>query len=690
MTVVGTWIMADILWRGGGLTGIEIALLILFVPLFGNICLGFLQATLGFFIMLLPRDPFLISNCLDRKKITPDQISSTAIVAPIYNEDVTRVYEGIRSIYLSLVKTGCIDKFSFFILSDSSDPNKWIEEEVAWVELCKQLNAFGKIFYRKRNIQLNSKSGNISDFCRRWGAKYKHMIILDADSLMEGDTIVSLARLMELNPKAGIIQSVPVPVQSETFYSRMMQFAGTIYGPIYQAGLNFWMAANGNYWGHNAIIRLAPFIEHCSLPFMPGTYGSKSKRFMSHDYIEAALMARAGYEVWLAYDIKGSFENLPPTLIDNAKRDKRWCRGNLQHNWMLFAEGLHPINRLHLLFGIMSYLSSPLWLLFLIIGIFHFHLETYAVKSYDYDIGVSPFLDEICEGKQSLYLFIFTMIMLTLPKFLSGIIQVLRCGARTAGGFFRLFLSITGEHLISALTAPIHMLFNTKFVLHVLMGLNVPWGVQRREMEGVDWQEIIITHWFHTLVGISLAVLTWFLNKNMFYWLSPVYTGLIISIPLSILLSDSNIGAFLKRIGIFISPQEIEIPPVVAHLEKNLKAFKEKHANENRWSDSERGIMQAILDPYVNAIHVSLLLEKRKIPHKVTENLQKLEEKLLKEGPHSIGRREQMALLRHAEVMSDLHKKVWQTPEKDLAEWWRTAIRYYNTLSIQPSSPLYR
>ncbi|MEM4248306.1 MAG: glucans biosynthesis glucosyltransferase MdoH, partial [Candidatus Nanoarchaeia archaeon] len=182
--------MADILWRGGGLTGIEIALLILFVPLFGNICLGFLQATLGFFIMLLRRDPFLISNCLDRKKITPDQISPTAIVAPIYNEDVTRVYEGIRSIYLSLVKTGCIDKFSFFILSDSSDPNKWIEEEVAWVELCKQLNAFGKIFYRKRNIQLNSKSGNISDFCRRWGAKYKHMIILDADSLMEGDTLV--------------------------------------------------------------------------------------------------------------------------------------------------------------------------------------------------------------------------------------------------------------------------------------------------------------------------------------------------------------------------------------------------------------------------------------------------------------------------------------------------------------------
>ncbi len=685
----GTWIMADILWRGG-ISGVEICMLILFAPLFTLITFGFVQAVLGFFIMLLPRDPFLITNCLPKKPAAPEDISMTAIVAPIYNEDVTRVYEGIRSIYLSLVKSSCADKFNIFILSDSSDPNKWIEEEVAWVELCKQLNAFGKIFYRKRSVALNSKSGNISDFCRRWGAKYRYMLILDADSVMEGETIVSLARLMELNPRAGIIQSVPSPVQADTFYSRMMQFAGTLYGPIFQAGLNFWMGANGNYWGHNAIIRLAPFIEHCSLPFMPGKYGSKSMRFMSHDYVEAALMGRAGYEVWLAYDLGGSFENLPPSLIDSAKRDKRWCRGNLQHSWLLFAEGLHPINRLHLFLGIMSYFSSPLWLLFVIIGIFHFRIESYAVKSFDYDIGVSPFLDEVCGGRQSLILFIFTMTMLTLPKILAVLIQLgNRQWSASHGWRLKIWLGMIAEHLISALLAPIHMLFNTKFVMHVLMGLNVPWTAQRRDVSGVDWREAIITHAWHSVIGVALAIIAWILDRNLFYWLSPIYLGLIFSIPISIILADQRLGERLQKLGIFLTPDEIKKPETVAHLEKNMKIYESLALSGGR-PQSEPGIMQVVLDPYVNAIHVALLKEKRRIPHRITENLKKLGDRLLAEGPDSLSRREQKILLMHAEAMSHIHEKIWTVPESSLAIWWQNAMKHYNSLSIKPSTPLYR
>jgi len=333
LTSVATWLMADILWRGG-LTGLETAMLILFVPLFGMVALGFTQAVVGFFVLLGGRDSFEISATLPTDEPMVSQLPATALLLPIYNEDVSRVYEGLRTMYLALANAGLISRFDFFILSDSTDPNKWIEEEVGWIDLCKQLKGFGRIFYRKRHIPLNRKSGNISDFCRRWGKRYRYMVVLDADSLMEPQTLVRMVQIMEANPKAGILQTAPQPIQAQTPMARMMQFAGYCYGPIFQAGLNFWQSNNGNFWGHNAIIRTAPFIRHCALPAIPG---AKRSRFMSHDYVEAALMRKANYEVWLAYTLGGSFENVPPTMIDCAKRDHRWCRGNFQHSWLLMA-----------------------------------------------------------------------------------------------------------------------------------------------------------------------------------------------------------------------------------------------------------------------------------------------------------------------------------------------------------------
>ncbi|MEI6149680.1 MAG: glucans biosynthesis glucosyltransferase MdoH, partial [bacterium] len=302
LTGLATWVLADILWRGG-ISKLEIAILIVFVPLFGMVVLGFIQAVCGFLILLRRKDPFSISRTLPEKEPDPGELPATAIVIPIYNEDVSRVYEGVRMIYLDLVRAGYAKRFDFFILSDSNNPNKWIEEEVAWIDLCKQVKGFGRIFYRKRMVNLNRKSGNVSDFLRRWGRKYRYMVVLDADSLMKAETLARMVQLMELNPRAGIIQTVPSPIQAQTFFARLMQFSGTLYGPIFQAGLNYWQAACGNFWGHNAIIRCAPFMEHCSLPTLTG--GAGNARFMSHDYVEAALMRRANFEVWMAYELGG-------------------------------------------------------------------------------------------------------------------------------------------------------------------------------------------------------------------------------------------------------------------------------------------------------------------------------------------------------------------------------------------------
>ena len=267
----------------------------------------------------------------------PHRLASTAIVMPVYNEDAETVFGNVQALYQSLQQRHELDSYDFYILSDSTDPAKAVEEELAWSDICRQTNGFGKIHYRRRKLPVNRKSGNIADFCRRWGHRHRYMVVLDADSLMTGAAVSSLVRLMETNPRAGIIQTMPRLVKTETLFGRIQQFASRVYSPIFAAGLNFWQQGAGNYWGHNAIIRVSPFLASCALPGLPGKE-PLGGRILSHDFVEAALMRNAGWEVWFAYDLEGSYEGLPPNLTEYVKRDRRWCQGNLQHVWFLLGQ----------------------------------------------------------------------------------------------------------------------------------------------------------------------------------------------------------------------------------------------------------------------------------------------------------------------------------------------------------------
>ncbi len=684
LTSAGTWVMADILWRGG-LNATETALLVLFALLFGLLSLGVVQSCIGFFVLLRRRDPRLITETLRDAPPGTEELPATAIAVPIFNEDVSRVYEGIRAIYLSLARTGSLSRFDFFILSDSNDPNKWIEEEVAWIDLCKQLKGFGRIFYRKRSVALNKKSGNVSDFCRRWGRRYRYMVVLDADSLMDGRTLVRLVRLMEANPRAGIVQTAPSTICGRTRYARMLQFVHQLYGPLFLAGLNYWQGGAGNFWGHNAIVRLAPFIEHCALPPLTGSFRVLRARFMSHDYVEAALMRRAGYKVWLAYDLEGSYENAPPTLIDAARRDRRWCRGNLQHAWLVAARGFHPVNRLHLLLGILSYLASPLWLAMILLSLHQARTDWLApVRRFDYDVGLSALLD-IGGARLALLLFLVTLVMLTLPKILAWLLALTDWRRRIAfGGAIRLTAGVVVEHLLSALLAPVHMLFNTSSVIQILLGREVRWNAQRRDAEGSDWREAILTHVPHILAGALLGWIAWRVSPALFAWMSAVIAGLVLSAPLSIWL-----GGTARRNLLFVTPHERVPPLIVSHLEKNLAVVR-KRLPPPDWLRPFNGLMQAVLDPYINATHCALLRQKRRMKHPATVYLSQLAARLLKQGPDSLNRREQLALLMHTQVMDDLHDRVWTMAEADLAPWWRIAMRHYNSLTARPATPLYR
>jgi len=303
LTGLTSWLFADLLWRTGwSLAGL--ILLCLFTVLVLLIAVGCMHGVFGF-VLRLTGD----RRITDLKDYRNQSIegASTALVFPIYNEQVPRVCEGLRVTYQSLQATGLLNNFDFYILSDSSEPDKWVEEEKRWFDLVQELDVLGRVFYRRRVVNEGKKSGNIRDFLSTWGRRYRYFIVLDADSVMRGETLVDLVKLMETHPQAGLIQTVPALVNAASLFGRMQQFSNRLYAPIFITGLNFWAQAFGNYWGHNAIIRTEPFMQHCDLPQLPGAkpFGGQ---ILSHDFVEAALLLKANWEVWLAYDLEGSYE----------------------------------------------------------------------------------------------------------------------------------------------------------------------------------------------------------------------------------------------------------------------------------------------------------------------------------------------------------------------------------------------
>ena len=689
LTSLATWFMADLLWRDG-ISGLEMVLLALFVVLFAHIATGFCTAIVGFYVLNRGGDSCRITATIPDGEEPP--LASTAIVMPVFNEDVSRVFEGLRVIYRSMQETKKLEHFDFFILSDSNRPNQWIQEEVAWVELCKQVGGFGKIFYRKRRHQINKKAGNVADFLRRWGKNYRYMVVLDADSIMTGRALVQLVALMEKNAQVGIIQTAPRIVYGETLYARLQSFASRLYSPLFLAGLNYWQQHDGNYWGHNAIIRIQPFIDHCALPDLPGSepFGG---RILSHDFVEAALMRRAGWEVWLAGEIDGSFEEGPPTLIDSAKRDRRWCQGNMQHAWLLTARGFRPANRFHLLMGVMGYASSPLWLLFLVLSTIHvFGLQAHPLAGGGpRPQDMTSLFGYMLEVPEALSLFGFTMLLLFLPKLVSVVLTLGNPEMLVRfGGAVRLALSAVLETAVSALLAPINMLFNAKFVIFTLLGQGVGWVTQQRagEEDGTDWREAIITHGGHTAFGLIWGVSSYIISPAFFWWLSPVLAGLAASIPLSIFLSKASFGRKARELGVFLTPEETHPPYELKRLQQNL-AECYRHLPPFEPLRADYGLMQAVLDPYVNAMHVALLRQRRP-SEEAREWFAVLRLRLLHEGPAKFTAKEKMALLLDAESMIWLHRELWSSPADVIAEWWRLAMRQYNVLTLAPTTALYR
>ncbi|MFC6792260.1 glucans biosynthesis glucosyltransferase MdoH [Methylobacterium komagatae] len=268
----------------------------------------------------------------------------TAIVMPLRNEDPGRALARLQRVKASLDATGWGSRFAFHVLSDSDDPAIIAAEERAMADwTARDPEAGDRIAYRRRANNAGFKAGNLQEFCRETGERYEAMLPLDADSAMDGSRILDLVRIMQAHPRIGILQSLVVGTASASPFARIFQFGMRQGMRPYTMGAAWWSGDCGPFWGHNALVRIAPFGAFCRLPVLsPGLFGGP---ILSHDQIEAVLMRRAGYEVRVLPTEGGSFEENPPTLLDHVEREARWCLGNLQYVRLLGLPGIAPTSR---------------------------------------------------------------------------------------------------------------------------------------------------------------------------------------------------------------------------------------------------------------------------------------------------------------------------------------------------------
>jgi membrane glycosyltransferase len=677
LTGAVSMIFADLLWRTGWSASSTI-LFGLFVILFLMTAIGCIHGIFGF-VLRTVGDSRTITRMGDYRGRDISK-TSTAIIFPVHNEEAARVYEGLRTTYESLETTGQLERFDFFVLSDSTQPDKWIEEERRWCELVRDLDALGRIYYRRRLSNEGKKSGNVRDFLNHWGRRYRYFIVFDADSIMRGETVVDLVKLMETHPDVGLIQTVPGLVNAESLFGRIQQFANRLYAPIFITGLNFWTTCFGNYWGHNAIIRTEPFMQWCDLPQLPGVkpFGGQ---ILSHDFVEASLLLKANWQVWFAHELEGSYEEAPQAIVENAQRDRRWCQGNLQHAVVLFARGLRGISRIHLLLGIFGYLASPLWLFFLLTFNWALWLKGHTGLS---EITVRSMFTGLTATEQAFLIFIICMVVLFFPKVLA-LADLARHPRRRRefGGLARATASAIAETAFSALHAPLQMLWHSKFVATILLGVGVQWGPQRRTADGIAWSAAFSAHWQHTLAGLVWGGVVWVLDPFAFWWFVPVVIGMALSIPLSVFTSRSTWGKRARDAGLFLTPEEICPPPELRSLSAHMAGQTSTPRLPHR---RNQGLTEAVIDPYVNAIHVSLLREKGLNPEsqeKMAEmgvgkpEVRVLGEKLLRQGPEALRPAEKLLVLSDAEVMSWLHRQAWVRSNHSLAPCWHEAMRQF-------------
>jgi len=541
IALVSAGLTMDVL-KPGGFSGPECLVIVLTLLLSAWIGFGFVTAAAGFATLLArrgaPTRPGLGAEPSGER---------TAILMPIYNEDPAQVLSAVQAIAEDLARVGARSRYDLYLLSDTRDETVARAEAAGVIRLKARLSDGAAVFYRRRPMNTDRKAGNIADWVRTFGGGYAYMLILDADSLMSAETILGLTAELDRDPRLGLLQTVPGIINAETPFARLQQFANRLYGPIFSVGQAWWSGSEGNYWGHNAMLRVKAFAESAGLPHLPGKkpFGG---HILSHDFVEAALLRRRGWAVRMTSGLTGSYEETPPTLLDMAMRDRRWCQGNLQHARLLDAAGLHWVSRLHLLRGVLTYLAPMLWLVFLAGGAL---------------VWPGEILTGAAAKREVLALFGLTIGLLIAPKLMAYALALFDPAVRQGfGGARRMAAGLVLESALSTLTAPVTMVMQTVAVVEVLVGRDSGWAAQRREGGELTRREAWRAHRTHVALGLAGAAAALLLDRYFLIWTSPVFIGL----SLSALLSLHSSRASARRAGrpsVLQTPEETETPAIV-------------------------------------------------------------------------------------------------------------------------------
>jgi len=552
MTYLAMMIVAANILVSGGWTWLDSIYLAAFAIGLPWTVLGFWNAIIGLILLHATRNPFALVAPFAAAGDVPTPLTvRTAVLMTLRNEDAARAISRFRIVQESLAATGHGDAFSYFVLSDTDDPDIAHREEDAVTQW--QANATpdlaDRITYRRRQDNAGYKAGNVRDFCQRWGHDFELMLPLDADSLMSGDAIVRMVRMMQAFPRIGIIQSLIVGLPSTSAFARIFQFGMRHGMRSYTMGQAWWVGDCGPFWGHNAIVRVRPFHRQCELPDVAGK-PPLGGPVLSHDQVEATFMRRAGYEVRVLPVEHGSWEENPPTILDFLQRDVRWCQGNLQYLRLLDAPGLYAMSRFQLVWAILMFFGIPAWTLM---------IALLPAAAYDAR-GITDFPTGLAIG---LYLAFFAMYLM--PK-IAGLIDTLltRNGVARYGGFLRFGASAALEVVFSFLQGAVSTIRTTLFMIALLFGARINWSGQARDSYGLAWSTALAALWPQTLFGLVICTALLAINSPVFWWSLPLTAGYVLAVPFAVLTANPRLGRWMQRVGLAGIPEDFDPPAEVS------------------------------------------------------------------------------------------------------------------------------
>ncbi|MEZ5851943.1 MAG: glucans biosynthesis glucosyltransferase MdoH [Hyphomicrobiaceae bacterium] len=542
------WVAARILGAGGW-TVLDGILLVCFALGSPWTVLGFWNALIGLWLLHVHKDPLaeVAPYAAAGDSETP-VTTRTAIFMTVRNEDPERAIRRLRTVKDSVDATGEGAAFSYFVLSDTNKDDVGRAEEAA-VAAWKAADRDGdRIHYRRRTENTGFKAGNVRDFCEQWGKDYELMLPLDADSVMSGRTIVRLVRMMQAHPKLGILQSLVVGMPSASAFARIFQFGMRHGMRSYTMGQAWWVGDCGPFWGHNALVRIKPFHEQCELPMLPGK-PPLGGHVLSHDQVEATLMRRAGYEVRVLPVEEGSWEENPPTMLDFAQRDVRWCQGNMQYVKLLDLPGLYPMSRFQLVWAILMFLGIPAWT-FMIAVLPYMAWEARGIADYPATMAAT--------------LYVVFFLMYLMPK-LAGFADAIltRGGMARYGGPLRFAVSAGIELVFSFLQGAVSTIRTSIFMIGLAFGKSVVWGGQSRDAYGISWRTAVQSLWPQTLFGIVVCGLLWLISPTVLWWSLPLTAGYILAIPFAVVTASPALGRLMQRLGIAGIPEDFAEPAEV-------------------------------------------------------------------------------------------------------------------------------